>query len=189
MTLLGLVGYSGVGKDSAGDFLEREFQFRQVAFADKIRELSYNINPYIGINDYGTSPYLVGIVDEIGWERAKREIKGVREFLQKVGEGARQTFGDRFWIDKVFTGYYPESDEDIVVTDVRYENESTFISQLNGYIVRIVREGYGPVNDHITEKPLLFDYTVTNVTGDKHALEYRLRELVLGLRNLENYSK
>lgn len=182
--IIGLTGYSGAGKDSAGAFLQREFQFHQVAFANKIRDLALNINPYLGHNDYGTSPYLAGMVDELGWERAKREIKEVREFLQKLGEGARQTFGDTFWIDQVFKPELFENNKDIVITDVRYENESNRISDLGGYIIRVVRSGHGPVNDHITEKELAFDYSVTNVTGDHNVLESRLRELVRGLRKL-----
>lgn len=187
--IIGLTGYSGTGKNSAGDFLQREFKFHQVAFANKIRELSYNINPHLGRNDYGISSYLVGMVDELGWERAKREIKEVREFLQSVGEGARQTFGDTFWIDQVFTPELFENNKDIVVTDVRYENESNHITAIGGYIVRIVREGCGPINNHITEQELTCDYIVANVTDEKSVLENRLRELIRGLRNLENYNQ
>lgn len=188
--ILGLCGFSGSGKSTAGAFLESEFGFHQVAFADKIRELSYNINPYLGRNDYGISSHLAGIVDELGWERAKREIPEVRKFLQSVGEGSRQTFGATFWIDQVYAEVYlDEDDKNVVITDVRYQNELEFISTLGGYTVRIVREGHGPVNDHITEKELPFDFSITNVTGDHTSLKNGLRELIRGLRKLENYNQ
>jgi uncharacterized protein with PIN domain len=184
--ILGLTGYAGVGKDTAAEYLVKEFNFTRVAFADKLRQLAYNINPYIHHEVPGLSHRLVGIVDEMGWDRAKREIIAIREFLQGTGHGARLTFGDPFWIQAAFT---PEvlQNTDIVVTDVRYENEVKYIADLGGYIIRIQRDGFGPINDHITEKELAYDYIITNDNVSKSYLHYSLSELVVGLRRLENY--
>jgi hypothetical protein len=39
----------------------------------------------------------------------------------------------------------------LVITDVRFPNEAEEIKRRGGIIIRVVRDGYGPVNEHVSE--------------------------------------
>jgi hypothetical protein len=180
--ILGLCGFSSSGKDSAALHLVENHGFIRVAFADKLREYAYNIDPDIHIGDgkYASLQYLV---DQHGWELAKRQYKSVREFLQKLGHMTRETFGDSFWINQALNSKVVLNNERIVITDVRYQNEIDAVVDCGGYIIRIHREGVGPVNNHVTEKELPFDYVVHNPEGYLPGFHTNLDFL---LRNLES---
>lgn len=182
--IFGLTGYAGAGKDTAADYLVAKHGFTRVAFADKLREFCLKINPDIH-SGFQEEPYfkLADLVNDVGWDSAKRNFMDVREFLQRVGHGARVAFGDLFWIEHALT---PEvlSNDRLVVTDVRYQNEVDYIVGLDGFIVRIDREDVGPVNNHITEQPLPFDYKLNNPKGNKMELYANLNDLVLNLSKI-----
>lgn len=185
--IFGLTGYAGSGKDTAANYLVEKHGFTRVAFADKLREFCLEIDPRVSSRDRSNYPgerfLLSTLVDEFGWDTAKREYIEVREFLQGVGHGARVSFGDLFWIERALT---PEvlSNDRIVVTDVRYKNEVDHIAGLGGFIVRINRADVGPVNNHITERPLPFDYKIDNPPGYLPGFHSNLNELVRNISKI-----
>lgn len=157
--LLGISGFGGSGKDTTADYLASRYGFVRVSFAEKLREFCYEINPKV-MTPTGTRR-LRQYVDEVGYVRAKWDSLEFRELMQAVGHGARVIFGDEFWIKQALTEDVLRN-ENVVITDVRYQNEAETISNLGGYIIRVQRDKVGPVNNHITEKPLPFDYALNN---------------------------
>lgn len=130
--LIGLCGYAGVGKDTVADILAREHGFMRYAFANSLKTLAR----------------------DLGWDGAKDE-RG-RRFLQALGVAMRELDPD-YWIDKVrrpilhmrhFAGH------PIVISDVRFKNEAEWIREKGGILVRVVRPGFGPVNEHVSESDL-----------------------------------
>lgn len=146
--IIGLCGYAGSGKDTAASFLEG---FQRRAFADKLKELALELNPWFDTFD------LEYAVEGAGWTEAKKDPQ-VREYLQDLGMGHRKVFGDDFWIrvafQEIFSGEYPyfAEDNDIVVTDVRLPNEAEFIKCVEGRLFLIQRPGHRPPNNHVTEQ-------------------------------------
>ena len=68
MTLLiGFTGQPGSGKNTAADYLEAHHHFRQVAFADAIRQALLTLDPKVD-----TFYRLREVVRAWGWETAKR---------------------------------------------------------------------------------------------------------------------
>jgi hypothetical protein len=172
--LIGLNGYAGAGKDTAAAYLVENHGFTRLAFADKLKDLAYAIDPDL---DFGGGPYsLREAVDEHGWDQVKRVGDDAREFLQSVGMACRAVFGEDFWIRSVATTLATaDPTENFVITDVRFPNEVAAIrarSDANGpgCIVRVERDGCGPVNGHESEEPLVPDLTVTNADGDRSKL-------------------
>jgi hypothetical protein len=183
--IIGLAGYAGAGKDTVGNILIEKHGYRRIAFADKVRGLAYDINPIID-----GKQRLQNIVEEIGWDEAKQHPE-VRRVLQDTGLAGRNFLGEDIWIwealgETIFNegamGNPMEEKEqgsikeNIVITDVRFENEARFIKDFGGVVWQIVREGVSPVNDHISETDLIgfnFDKTLTN-NGDLENLEAQI---------------
>lgn len=183
--IFGLSGYARSGKDEAAKVLVNEFGYRRVAFADKLREFLYALNPYVRCNvedDRGCPVYrpLREIIDWQGWDGYKsgHYSEGIRSLLQRLGtEAGRETLWDNIWVDAALTGV--SVDDRVVVTDVRFPNEADAIKRRGGVMVRVNRDGNGPATDkynnvHKSETSLddyKFDYIITNsfmVVDDWH---------------------
>jgi hypothetical protein len=163
MEILGLSGYARSGKDEAAKVLVEEFGFRRVAFADKLREVLYALNPIVKgetVDHPLAGPLLTNyrlkwVIDKYGWNGYKETEFGeeIRALLQRLGtEAGRETLWDSIWVDAAFADVKPW--EKIVVTDVRFPNEAKAIADRNGRLIRIIREGVGPANSHASETSL-----------------------------------
>ena len=171
MQIIALSGFARSGKDEAAKVLVEEFGFTQVAFADKLREVLYALNPMVGVEG---EPYEGGldyigvqdVIDKYGWGGYKETEHGreIRRLLQRLGtEAGRQTLWDSIWIDAALTGL-PE-DARVVVSDMRFRNEKQAIESRGGKTLRINRIGVGPANDHPSETELAnenFDFVINN---------------------------
>ena len=144
--IIGLSGYAQSGKDTVARTLVKEYGFTRIAFADKIRQLLYEMNPRI--NDRQLQQW----VDLQGWD-ATKEISEVRMLLQNLGVGARKIMGELVWVKLAIMRL--DSDKNYVVTDVRFTNEADWIKEVyGGHIWRVERPGVKPVNDHVSESEL-----------------------------------
>lgn len=175
--VIGLTGYAGSGKDTLANILVEEYGFTRIAFADKIKEFLYDLNPGIGFD------YLRDIVDMSGWEQAKKDVL-VREYLQNVGVSARNVFGEDFWVKQAIYSANekmldtPESQRTgkWVYTDVRFHNEAEVIKENGGQIWRVKRNGVDPVNTHVSESEME-NYRVDQIFKNDGTVK-DLRELV-----------
>lgn len=156
MEIIALSGYARAGKDEAAKVLVEEHGFIQVAFADKLREMLYQLNPLVAAwRSWDQEPgavYVQDAIDRYGWQGYKETMYGpeIRRLLQRLGtEAGRQTLWDSIWIDAALTGL--PKDAKVVVSDARFNNEFDAVRERGGYIWRIEREGVGPANDHISE--------------------------------------
>jgi hypothetical protein len=170
--IVGLTGFAGSGKDTVAEILVQEHGFKRYAFADKLREMAYAINPIIVCR--GINYRLAELVDAYGWDKAKREIAGVREFLQDLGVWHRDNVSEDFWVGLVAKKVSDEFPLRFVITDVRFPNEARWVREQWGQVWRVTRPGVGPINDHVSEKlDLAADNTILNNGSLLH-----LRELV-----------
>lgn len=151
--IIGLCGYAQSGKDTVAQVLVDNYGFTRVAFADKIREFLYEVNPMVGCSPSG---YLKDLVDLEGWEKAKQQPQ-VRRLLQDLGVGARKVFGEDFWINQALKSL--DYGGNYVITDVRFKNEATAIWSMPGKIWRVTRPGVTAVNAHVSETQM-DDYPV-----------------------------
>lgn len=189
MKMIGVAGFARSGKDTIAAFLVQEYGFKRVAFADAMREMLYATNPIITIReidrngDVYISPIVErvrNLVDRLGWDKAKVAYPEIRELLQRLGtEAGRKVLGDTVWTDALFYKA-KQLGGDIVVSDVRMEDECTAIRAAGGKIIRVNRPGISSVNDHITDRRLpeaFVDYEVTN-DGTIDELNEKIRKIV-----------
>jgi len=162
--IIGLIGYAQSGKDTVAEILVSKYGFERRAFADKIRDILYEMNPMIG------GEPLQMRVDADGWEKAKQHFE-VRRLLQKLGVAARNHISEGVWINAGLKGMEPA--KQYVISDVRFTNEAAIIKACGGELWRIERPGVGPVNSHVSEKEMAnfsADRTLLNA-GTKEDLE------------------
>lgn len=132
-TLIGFTGRAGCGKDTAASFLVKEYGFTPMAFASPLKK---------------TAAALFGLPETYFHDRELKEKPledwdgmSPRHMLQLLGtEAVRNTFGANFWIKRWLSEYrgLPYG-TDVVVTDVRFNNEAQAIRDLGGTVIHIVR--------------------------------------------------
>ncbi len=115
LTVIGLMGYAQVGKDTVAKILVEEHGFTRLAFADKLRSVLYDTNPVLLIN--GGSITLQAFVDSVGWDEAKQWSE-VRRLLQDLGVAVRDHLGYDTWRDALLD--QTQSGGKFVITDVRF---------------------------------------------------------------------
>lgn len=184
--ILGLAGFAQSGKDTSAHALI-ETGWTRMAFGDAIRSSTLATVKWVKIRGgrvwwlAGHRPWrtvsLAALVNEIGWEAAKKHPE-VRGALQNVGKDARDQFGANAWTDAVMRAVNT-SDGPVVITDVRFPAEVDAIRAAGGRVVRIVRPGTGPVNEHPSETALegyeldavvVNDGTPADIQAKVHAL-------------------
>lgn len=149
-SLIGLVGYSGSGKDSLAEELCRFGGYTRYAFADSLKALLLATD-----RTYGDS--IERLED---WKR--RGLHDTREKLQRLGQTLRD-FDEDFWVKSMPAILADRA----IITDIRYDNELDWVKKRGGTVVAIHRPGYGPVNDHKSETNTtrllkMADTTLTN---------------------------
>lgn len=146
--VIGLTGYAQSGKDTLASILVEKYGYSRVAFADKIRDFLYGINPMVACSPTG---YLRDLVNLVGWDKAKQEPQ-VRRLLQDLGISARELIDENIWVTTALK--HIGKDERVVVTDVRFENEAMMIKLMGGQLWRVKRPGVEAVNSHVSETQL-----------------------------------
>lgn len=162
MTIIGLMGYAQSGKDTVGKALVERHGFTRLAYADALRNGLYALNPIVETSKLGQPAWrLAPLVDLVGWDQAKQQPE-VRALLQRYGtEAGRDIHGPDCWLNVVRNQL--RHDLDYVITDVRFPNEADLVHNLEGDLWKIVRDGTGPVNTHISDNlELPYDVALFN---------------------------
>lgn len=164
MDIIGLNGPPRAGKDTVGKILSQH-GYKRVGFADKLKEAVEALDPYMG-NDRRLSYY---IDLEMDWEELKDTYPEARRLLQYMGtEVGRNIFGENFWVDLAFKSC--EGEQKVVFSDCRFPSEYIAIRNHGGRLWRINRQGFGPVNNHVSETAL-DNYNFDNYIQNDGTLE------------------
>lgn len=140
--IIGVCGFIGSGKDTVADYLVNFHEFRRESFADSLKD---------------------SVAAVFGWDRTMLEgrTKESREWREQVDtwwaerlsmptltprwvlqywgtEVCRRTFHDDIWIASL-ENKLRQSNDNVVVSDVRFPNEITAIKNLGGKIIWVKR--------------------------------------------------
>jgi hypothetical protein len=138
--IIGVVGFIGSGKGTAADILVNKHNFHKLSFADTVKDATAAI--------FGWPRNLLeGDTEESrAWREAKDEWWSEkfgynispRLALQMMGtEAGRDVFHPDLWIHSLERKMemYPN----VVIADVRFQNEIAFIQSKGGFVVRVKR--------------------------------------------------
>jgi dephospho-CoA kinase len=151
MKHIGLIGLAGSGKDTAAKALYN-LGYTRAAFADELKFLARGF----------------------GW-RGEKDERG-RALLQDLGMAARR-HDPYHWIAYIerWTGHKNQ----VVYTDVRFQNEADYIRSKGGIIVRIVRPGQSAENheSELNQSAVAADIEIVN-DGTIEDLHNKIKQLI-----------
>lgn len=139
-TIIGIAGGKGSGKDTASDYLVENYGAVKYAFADLIKKLL--------IISFGLKrDQLYGTQDQKETVDPRYNLSP-RQLMQRVGDGAREAFGDCFWVEKLFQQIVEDRPKLVVISDVRRVNEADRIwsegTQYKQHPTHVWRLHYAP---------------------------------------------
>jgi len=145
--IVGLVGFIGSGKGTAGDILS-ELGFIKESFAGSVKDIAsvmFGWPRHLLEGDTDESRTFREEPDEEWSKRFGRSFTP-REALQKIGtEVGRDVFHQDFWVQALHAKIDPQ--KNYVITDVRFPNEINWIHENGGIVIEIQRgenpEWYG----------------------------------------------
>lgn len=158
--LVGITGLARSGKDTVGQYLVMRRGYHRMAFADPLKEAMAALFG-VPLEEFHSD----ALKDEtsIYWKLTRREM------LQQGADALRIKFGDDLFTKRWFEAYLNLADyEDVVVTDVRSDQEAQTIRDLGGKVIQVTRKGAGlagAAGQHRTERgvsPELIDVVIEN---------------------------
>jgi hypothetical protein len=172
--LIGLSGKAGNGKDTVAKYLETHHEFIPLAFADPVKrglEAMFRLD-HKWLNDTEAKEQ---DIPELG-------VSG-RVLMQTLGtEWGRNLIDENIWVDLMRRKILMLDTYDIVVTDVRFDNEAALIQELGGTLITVVREGKKDVGilGHASEAGLTssFGSLILHNEGSKEEL-FKLVDKIL----------
>lgn len=143
--VIGITGKASSGKDTIADYLVEYYGFTKFKFADRLRDMLLDLDPIVGHEtdnwSYGDSveyTRLSELVDEFGWEEAKKEPE-VRRLMQVFGTDVmRKWEGEDYWINALSLDIRRSSCDKAVISDVRFLNEAEWC-KYHGMVMKVVR--------------------------------------------------
>lgn len=166
MTFGAVIGVAGAKRSGKNAFAEAliEDGWLHDSFAAPIRQFACNLFD-IYLDD------LEAIKEEPQPTLGNRTL---RQVMQQLGtEWMRAYCGEDVWVNALHARIVGDHarGRNIVISDVRFENEAKFVRSLGGIVIRIERPGYGKGDGHASEMPLpdhLIDHNVWNGYSLEH---------------------
>jgi hypothetical protein len=151
--IVGLLGFIGSGKGSAGDIL-KDMGFTPISFAKGVKDVTaemFGWSRHLLEGDTQHSREWREKPDDF-WSRELGKEITPRLALQLMGtEVGRDVFHKDFWVIKLKNYIDNAPEQNYVITDVRFKNEIDFINSRGGVLIEIQR-GFKPHWYDIAEK-------------------------------------
>ena len=155
--IIGLSGKKGVGKSTVAEYVEETYDFREYAFANKLKDACMLVFQ-LGVRQlYGTQSDKESI-DEF-WGVSPRVI------MQEFGTAMRNLANknerlDKIWIRGLHREIELKGNKLVVISDVRYQDEADSIKEYEsrGWKVALIK---------IVRPEMEFDVADTNVAADE----------------------
>lgn len=137
MRIIALTGKARSGKDTVAEYLERYHGFTRYAFADPMRAMVHALEEY-------------GVTFPADRERSAIGDVSERQMLQDIGALGR-TWGPCFWIT-LADRWLSQQTKNVVISDIRTEQEATWVRMKGGEIWHITRPDAPEVRQDVTEQ-------------------------------------
>lgn len=166
MQLVGITGKMGTGKSSAAEVFET-YGYARKSFATPLKHLARTY---------------------FGWDEKKDE-RG-RKLLQILGTEAGRGYDKDVWVKHMEKSIEASmkvmqnnnQDCEIVIDDIRFDNEAQLIRDLGGIVIHLASEGYsmGELSNHDSEKGITFDYKDILLTYPRFENKEKFKEIFEG---------
>ena len=156
--IIGLTGKAGSGKDTVADYLVDKYNFKKISFAGVLKQ---GMKTLFDFSDDQLHHPIVKEQPDARWGKSPREL------MQWLGTDIlRKNIRPDFFIVHVESLIKKYKDSNIVISDVRFEDEAAMIKKYHGLLVKIIRPNHiGTKKKHISENlEVNTDYQIFNQT-------------------------
>ena len=187
--IIGILGNKNHGKDTISDYISNKYDFKKEAFAGPLKDICKILFGFNNNQLYGDSKDKV----DKHWGFTPRDILqfvGTELFRNKMDEMI-PGIGTNFWLKCMRRKCLQQN---IVISDVRFQNEVDFIHELNGIIIKVQRDEIKTNDNHISEQEVEhisnYDFLIKN-NSDKSILYSKVDEVIkqLGIQSKERVCK
>lgn len=155
--VIGLAGKAGAGKDTVADHLVLNHGYVKYSLAAALKA---GLNAMFGFTpeQWNDREWKETVIPWLG--------KSPRQLAQTLGtEWGRNAVRDDLWL-LLAQRFIEQSDQRVVIADVRFENEAMLVRNLGGKVWQIQRPDVAAVATHASEKPLAPWFIDTHVFND-----------------------
>lgn len=173
--LIGLIGNAGSGKDTMADYLVKNYGFEKLSFGKILKDvvsIIFNWNRKLLEGD-NLESRIFRETEDIWWSEQLKFKVTPRKILQKIGtELFRNNFNDNIWILSLIRKINDKinSKKNIIITDIRFNNEYEYLKNLNFLFVKISNNNIKNLN-HSSESYIndfKYDYLIENNSSLKN---------------------
>jgi hypothetical protein len=140
--IIGIAGFQGSGKDTIADYLQNIYGFKRDSFASTLKDAVSSVFGWDRELLEGRTKESRAWREQVdAWwsERLNMPDLTPRYVLQVWGtEVARKSFHDDTWIASL-ENKLRKTNNDIVISDVRFPNEISAIKRAGGVVIRVTR--------------------------------------------------
>lgn len=159
MVVIGVVGYKSAGKDTFAEYMQTKRVYVKYAFATPLKKACQTL--FLLSEQQLHDPIEKEVIDS-RWNLSPRQM------FQFLGTDVmRNQIHSDFWLQHFLHWYQNHKEQDIIVTDVRFQNEVDIIKQCGGIIIRINRQI--SQDDHVSERGISelhgIDYVIENTSS------------------------
>lgn len=168
--LIGIAGFSGVGKTEVSDFLNGAV----LSFADPLKE---GCSALFGIPESHFHNATLKEKTDPFWGVSPRQILQFvgTELFRKAINGLIPDIGARFWVKsaEIRLSQWEDDYSVVIFPDIRFQEEYNFIAEHGGIVIHLSRSGYKSkvgIPNHESEKqtfvtqPGVSHYVINNGT-------------------------
>lgn len=155
-----VVAFTGLprsGKDTAARYLAETHGFQILQFSEPLKQVAALLLGCPIEHARGHGYDREQVMPEWGFS--------MRHFLQVMGtECVRDHFGADFWVRKMRNNILAVRrafNADVVITDLRFDNEAAMVRELGGVVIEIVRP-FTVRSGHVSDKGVAADYQILN---------------------------
>ena len=170
--ILGIAGPAGSGKDTAGAWLAEHYGFKRYAMASALK----------------AGMAAMGFPEPADRALKEQPVPGFdftwREAAQKLGTEWGRKLDSDLWV-KVAERQVRESKDSVVITDIRFENESAMVRRMGGTVIHLLgrKADLGENQQHASEVGISISVYYDYVIDNSDSLE-TLYEQLEGLMNV-----
>ncbi|MBS3648719.1 hypothetical protein KEU06_08765 [Pseudaminobacter sp. 19-2017] len=185
--LIAMTGKKRSGKDTVASMIAEETGYERIAFAGTLKGMIKFLLMSSGMSAEEAERRVNGSEAEKEEPLVVLQDKSTRHAMQTLGTEWRDTIGKDLWTDIVKAKV--QSTEGVIITDMRFPHEATFVDDHGGVKVRVVRPGTTSTDPHPSEvlmDQIEVDFTIYN-HGSMDQLDeaaFRLLQAATRMRGL-----
>lgn len=166
--IIGFTGQAGAGKDTCADIIMNTFE--SVELLSITEPLKKSCQILFNLTNEQLHDTIIKETVDPRWNKSPREL------FQWLGTDIiRNTFDPDFFVKNVEQRIMNSTNEYIVISDIRFNNEAKMIKSLGGKIIKIDRKDYSINSTHESENGIDHSLIDVYIANDSSILQLEKR--------------